>query len=71
MTWNQTLFSSGLGIKKAIDQIVTLEQRVKFEVFSYNYRQDLRQTLQTLVDLQFLGVEGILQDFSVNREGRK
>lgn len=54
------------GIKEAIDKILTLEQRIKFEVFSYNYRKDLKQTLQTLVDLQRLGVEGKLEDFSVN-----
>ena len=59
------------GIKESIAEGLTLEQQVKFEVFSYNYWRDLKQTLQTLVDLQRLGVEGKLQDFSANREGRK
>ena len=39
-------------IKEDISQILTVEQQAKFEVFSYSYRQDLKQTLQTLIALQ-------------------
>ena len=39
-------------IKEDISEILTVEQQAKFEVFSYSYRQDLKQTLQTLIALQ-------------------
>ena len=41
-------------IKEEINQILTVEQQAKFEVFSYSYRQDLKKTLQTLIALQEL-----------------
>ena len=41
-------------IKEDINQILTVEQQAKFEVFSYSYRQDLKKTLQTLIALQEL-----------------
>ena len=39
-------------IKDEISGILTVEQQAKFEVFSYSYRQDLKQTLQSLIALQ-------------------
>lgn len=39
-------------IKEEISQILTVEQQAKFEVFSYSYRQDLKQTLESLIALQ-------------------
>lgn len=39
-------------IKNEISKILTVEQQAKFEVFSYSYRQDLKQTLQSLIALQ-------------------
>jgi chromosome segregation ATPase len=45
-------------IKGEINQILTVEQQAKFEVFSYSYRQDLKKTLQTLIALQELGDRG-------------
>ncbi len=40
------------NIKEEISKILTVEQQAKFEVFSYSYRQDLKQALETLIALQ-------------------
>jgi hypothetical protein len=37
-----------------LNQILTVEQQAKFVVFSYTYRKDLKDTLQTLAVLQEL-----------------
>ena len=39
-------------IMEEINQILTVEQQAQFVLFSYSYRQELKQTLQTLITLQ-------------------
>jgi anion-transporting ArsA/GET3 family ATPase len=52
-------------ITEEINQILTLEQQVKFRVFTHNYRRDLRKTLQTVIALQDLESNGSLKDLSI------
>jgi len=54
-------------IKEEINQILTVEQQAKFEVFSYSYRQDLKKTLQTLIALQELDAKSKAQDLHADR----
>ena len=54
-------------IKEEINQILTVEQQAKFEVFSYGYRQDLKKTLQTLIALQELDSKSKAQDLHADR----
>lgn len=54
-------------IKEEINQILTVEQQAKFEVFSYTYRQDLKKTLQTLIALQELDSKSKAQDLHADR----
>lgn len=42
-------------IMNEINQILTVEQQAQFVLFSYSYRQELKQTLQTLIALQGQG----------------
>ncbi len=42
-------------IMEELNQILTVEQQAQFVLFSYTYRQELRQTLQTLIALQGKG----------------
>ena len=42
-------------IMEQINQILTVEQQAQFVLFSYSYRQELKQTLQTLIALQGQG----------------
>ena len=42
-------------IMEEINQILTVEQQAQFVLFSYSYRQELKQTLQTLIALQGQG----------------
>ena len=42
-------------IMDEIDQILTVEQRAQFILFTYSYRQELRKVLQTLIVLQEQG----------------
>ena len=42
-------------IMEELNQILTVEQQAQFVLFSYSYRQELRQTLQTLIALQGQG----------------
>ena len=39
-------------IMEEINQILTVEQQAQFVLFSYSYRQELKQALQTLIALQ-------------------
>ena len=50
---------------EAINQILTLEQQVKFKVFIDSYRRDLKKTLQTLIALQNSASKGKLKDLNV------
>ena len=54
-------------IKEEINQILTVEQQAKFEIFSYSYRQDLKKTLQTLIALQELDSKSKAQDLHSDR----
>lgn len=42
-------------IMEELNQILTVEQQAQFVLFSYSYRQELKQTLQTLIALQGQG----------------
>ena len=42
-------------IMDEINQILTVEQQAQFVLFSYSYRQELKQALQTLISLQGQG----------------
>ena len=42
-------------IMEELNQILTVEQQAQFVLFSYTYRQELKQTLQTLIALQGKG----------------
>ncbi len=44
-------------IKDKINEILTVDQQMKFEVFSFTYRKDLRKTLQSLLSFQKLDVK--------------
>jgi hypothetical protein len=44
-------------IKDKINEILTVEQQMKFAVFSFTYRKDLRKTLQLLLSLQKLDIK--------------
>jgi anion-transporting ArsA/GET3 family ATPase len=52
-------------ITEDINQFLTLEQQVKFRVFSDSYHRDLRKTLQTLIALQNLSATGKLKERSL------
>ena len=55
-------------IMEEINQILTVEQQAQFVLFSYSYRQELKQTLQTLIALQGQGkTKDILRAKSVIR----
>ena len=42
-------------IMEEINQILTVEQQAQFVLFTYSYRQELKQALQTLIALQGQG----------------
>ena len=42
-------------IMDELNEILTVEQQAQFVLFSYSYRQELKQTLQTLIALQGQG----------------
>lgn len=42
-------------IMEELNQILTVEQQAQFVLFSYSYRQELKQALQTLIALQGQG----------------
>ena len=44
-------------IKDKINEILTVEQQMKFAVFSFTYRKDLRKTLQLLLSFQKLDIK--------------
>ena len=44
-------------IKSEINKILTVDQQMKFEVFSFTYRRDLRKTMQLLLSLQKVDVK--------------
>ena len=44
-------------IKIEINKILTVDQQMKFEVFSFTYRRDLRKTMQLLLSLQKVDVK--------------
>ena len=44
-------------IKSEINKILTVDQQMKFEVFSFTYRRDLRKTIQLLLSLQKVDVK--------------
>jgi anion-transporting ArsA/GET3 family ATPase len=52
-------------IIEEINQILTLEQQVKFKVFIHSYRRDLKKTLQAVIALQDLESKGSLKDLSI------
>lgn len=53
------------NIIEEINQLLTLEQQVKFKVFIHSYRRDLKKTLQTVIALQDLESKGSLKDLSI------
>ena len=42
---------------REINEILTVDQQMKFEVFSFTYRRDLRKTLESLLSFQKLDVK--------------
>ena len=44
-------------IKSEINKILTVDQQMKFEVFSFTYRRDLQKTMQLLLSLQKVDVK--------------
>ena len=44
-------------IKIEINKILTVDQQMKFEVFSFTYRRDLRKTMQLLLSFQKVDVK--------------
>ena len=44
-------------IKSEINKILSVDQQMKFEVFSFTYRRDLRKTMQLLLSLQKVDVK--------------
>ena len=52
-----------------LSQILTVEQQAQFAVFSCSYRQELKETLQTLIALQELGDKGKVKDVLVKKSG--
>ena len=44
-------------IKSEINKILAVDQQMKFEVFSYTYRRDLRKTMQLLLSFQKVDVK--------------
>ena len=44
-------------IKSEINKILAVDQQMKFEVFSFTYRRDLRKTMQLLLSLQKVDVK--------------